>query len=61
MGRKAAPRKYGVPLYCAAWPAGEHLFVAGGGGKKGFGIGNRRATSCVQLHRQTRLSNHGKR
>ena len=26
--------KYGTPLYCAAWPAGEHLYVAGGGGKK---------------------------
>lgn len=43
MGRKIVPRKYGTPLYCAAWPAGEHLYVAGGGGKKSSGIPNRRA------------------
>ena len=34
-------RKYGAPLYCASWPAGEYLFVAGGGGKKSSGIKNR--------------------
>ncbi|KAK9832796.1 hypothetical protein WJX81_001956 [Elliptochloris bilobata] len=45
----AAPRKYGTPLYCAAWPAGEHLFVAGGGGKKSSGIANR--VLVAQYHR----------
>ena len=46
MGRKPAPRKYGTPLYCAAWPAGEHLYVAGGGGKKSSGIANRQVPRC---------------
>jgi hypothetical protein len=25
-------RKYGMPLYGAAWPPGEYFFICGGGG-----------------------------
>lgn len=41
MGRKQEARKYGAPLYCAAWPEGDYALVAGGGGKKSSGISNR--------------------
>lgn len=42
MGKQAQQsRKYGAPLYAAAWPEGDTVFVAGGGGKKSSGIKNR--------------------
>ena len=41
MGKKQNVRKYGAPLYCAVWPAGDYALVAGGGGKKSSGIANR--------------------
>lgn len=34
-------RKFGAPLYCAAWPAGSYPIVGGGGGKRSSGIPNR--------------------
>lgn len=33
--------KFGQPLFGAAWPCGNLLLVAGGGGKPGSGIENR--------------------
>lgn len=42
MGRQAKQsRKYGAPLYAAAWPEGDLIIFAGGGGKKSSGIKNR--------------------
>ena len=38
-------RKFGAPLYCAAWPAGAYPIVGGGGGKRSSGIPNRFASS----------------
>lgn len=44
MGNKKKPSNvfhYGMPLYGAAWPAGDRLFVCGGGGQSASGIKNR--------------------
>ncbi|CAL8464126.1 g3661 [Coccomyxa elongata] len=42
MGKKKEQSpKYGAPLYCASWPAGDFVLVAGGGGKKSSGIPNK--------------------
>lgn len=42
MGKKLPPsQKYGAPLYAAAWPSDNLLFIAGGGGKKSSGMKNR--------------------
>ncbi|KAK9814839.1 hypothetical protein WJX72_012445 [[Myrmecia] bisecta] len=41
MGKQTESRKFGAPLYCAAWPPGEFVYMAGGGGKKSSGIPNR--------------------
>ncbi|BDA49251.1 probable prolactin regulatory element-binding protein [Coccomyxa sp. Obi] len=42
MGKKKEQSpKFGAPLYCASWPAGDFVLVAGGGGKKSSGIPNK--------------------
>ena len=46
MGKKKPIQKYGAPLYCAVWPDGDYVLVAGGGGKKSSGIANR---FCILL------------
>ncbi|KAL3133969.1 hypothetical protein ABBQ32_008413 [Trebouxia sp. C0010 RCD-2024] len=41
-------RKFGAPLYCAAWPAGGYPIVGGGGGKRSSGIPNRAVVLKVE-------------
>ncbi|KAL3143513.1 hypothetical protein ABBQ38_002318 [Trebouxia sp. C0009 RCD-2024] len=41
-------RKFGAPLYCAAWPAGGYAIVGGGGGKRSSGIPNRAVVLKVE-------------
>lgn len=41
-------RKFGAPLYCAAWPAGYYPIVGGGGGKRSSGIPNRAVVLKVE-------------
>ncbi len=50
--KKAQSSKYGAPLYCAAWPPGGYVLVAGGGGKKSSGIPNK----YVSLYKHIRKS-----
>mmetsp|Transcript_10317 Transcript_10317/g.31048 ORF Transcript_10317/g.31048 Transcript_10317/m.31048 type:complete len:383 (-) Transcript_10317:443-1591(-) len=47
MGKPPPARKYGAPLYAAAWPTGSTVYVAGGGGKKSSGIKNRVVAAVV--------------
>lgn len=47
MVKKEPARKYGAPLYGAAWPAGNIFYVAGGGGKPSSGIKNRLIAAAV--------------
>lgn len=41
-------RKFGAPLYCAAWPPGSYPIVGGGGGKRSSGIPNRAVVLKVE-------------
>lgn len=41
MGKTEPARKYGAPLFGAAWPSGSVFYAAGGGGKASSGIKNR--------------------
>ena len=46
MGKTPArARKYGMPVYAAAWPTGDTVYLAGGGG---HGIKNRQALMPCQ-------------
>ena len=58
--KKWNDQKYGAPLFCAAWPQGRFLLVAGGGGKKGCGIPNRLAKAHLHLQcrRRTLITLH---
>lgn len=54
MGKKLPPsQKYGAPLYAAAWPSANLVFVAGGGGKKSSGMKNRCNCRTLFNQRQT--------
>ncbi|KAK9868382.1 hypothetical protein WJX84_002942 [Apatococcus fuscideae] len=39
--QKEGFQKFSSALYCASWPAGQYLFLGGGGGKRSSGIPNK--------------------
>ncbi|KAK9844529.1 hypothetical protein WJX74_003654 [Apatococcus lobatus] len=45
--QKPGFQKFSSALYCASWPAGQYLFLGGGGGKKSSGIPNRLEVVCA--------------